>query len=212
MDRGTQKPTGGLGVLIVDADQHDAVMLSEVADEAGFKVVGVASGSRDALRLAEASQPTVALIDHRLPSFDGVRLAGQIRQEHGVPSVIVSKHSDPEHLSRVSGQGEIGGVYGYVLKPLKLEMCRVAVEVALHLFEIDRKQMDRIEQLEESLRNRRTVERAKWAMVSTEGISEPEAHERLQKKARSERRTLISVACEILGEPEPDQEPPHGNG
>jgi response regulator NasT len=78
------------------------------------------------------------------------------------------------------------------------EDLRVAIAVAQQRNAIDDYHVTRIGQLERSLANRRLVEQAKWLLVQNQGMSEPEAHERLQKIARDRRARLAEVAQIVI--------------
>ncbi len=58
--------------------------------------------------------------------------------------------------------------------------------------------MKRIHQLERSLEGRRAIEQAKWKLIQDEGITEPDAHTKLQRVARSMRIPLPDVAKQFL--------------
>ena len=53
-------------------------------------------------------------------------------------------------------------------------------------------------ELEEEVASRRIIDRAKGLLMQGEGISEFEAYHRLQQRAKTERRTLLEVAQELI--------------
>jgi response regulator NasT len=89
-------------------------------------------------------------------------------------------------------------VYGYLLKPVGGDELRVGVGIALQRAAVDQHRAGRIEQLERNLTNRRLVEQAKWKLVEKLKITEPAAHNKLQRVARDRRRPLIEVAKSVL--------------
>ena len=76
-----------LRCLIVDDNEEFLASSARVLESQGLQVVGCASSGDDAMRLAEALRPDVALIDVRLGREDGVELARRFAA--GAPSTRV---------------------------------------------------------------------------------------------------------------------------
>jgi CheY-like chemotaxis protein len=92
-------------VLIVEDDALLAYDLQQVLSRAGHDVVGVASSFEKALRLAEAAQPHLALVDYRLEGQeDGVMVARHLRQL-GTKVIYVTGSADEVRL--IDGRTEI---------------------------------------------------------------------------------------------------------
>ena len=72
------RATGSARVLIVDDNVDAAIMLREVLEARGW-CVEIAHSPQDALVLAAAFVPEVALLDIGLPEMDGYELARRIR-------------------------------------------------------------------------------------------------------------------------------------
>jgi len=68
-------------VLIIDDHQMFVESLARVlADDDRIEVVGVASTAAEGLKLAEAHQPRVAIVDYMLPDQDGVELTSALKE------------------------------------------------------------------------------------------------------------------------------------
>jgi response regulator NasT len=149
---------------------------------------------RAAVELARQDPPDLAILDIRMPEMDGLAAAELLWNEFSVPTIIVSAFSDKRYIESAQ---EIG-VFGYLLKPVSTENLRVTLAIAWARATSHEVQRKRIAQLETTLTNRKIVEQAKWLLIEREGLSEPEAHAKLQRTARNNRRPLIEVALEIL--------------
>ena len=103
-------------IRLVLVDDHQIVRqgLHSILDpDPGFQVVGEAGSGAEALRLIEASQPDIVLLDLRLPDFDGVQLCQQIGcLEPGVGG----GHPDGIHQSAPGRPAVRAGARGYLLK------------------------------------------------------------------------------------------------
>lgn len=113
-----------LRALVVDdeplARDELAFILGEVG---GVEVVGQAASAPEALRLFEETQPDVVFVDLRMPGPDGLALADAIQKRSPeTPVVVVSAHDDG------AARGFDVGVADYLLKPVRLERAKQAVD------------------------------------------------------------------------------------
>jgi DNA-binding NarL/FixJ family response regulator len=101
---------------ILLADDHGIVrqgLRAVLARDKSFEVIGESGDGREAVRLAEALQPDVVIIDISMPHLNGIEAAAQILRANSKTRVIVlSMHSDETYLSRALS----AGVKGYLLK------------------------------------------------------------------------------------------------
>jgi DNA-binding response OmpR family regulator len=82
-------------ILIVQDDFLAAERLRLLLKKAGHVVVGVASGTDDADRLAEEHHPDLAIIDMMLEvDVDGVHTATTLAREHDVKILITTGFPD----------------------------------------------------------------------------------------------------------------------
>lgn len=200
---GTRTDLQPTRILLADDDHLVATGLASAVRSLGYEVVGPAPNGAMAVSLARTEAGGVgvdlAVLDIRMPVMSGVEAARSLWQEWSIPTVIASAYSDDEYVSQAR---EAGGVFGYLLKPITAESLRVAISVAWSRSMTERAQAGRIAQLEQNLRNRQVVERAKWKIVSSLGLSEPEAHSKLQRAARDQRRQLVEIAQQAIDAPD----------
>lgn len=185
-------------VLVADDEHLLASGIANHVRDLGHTVVGIAPDGDVAVQLAREHRPNLALMDIRMPKMNGIDAAMLIYAELGVPSIMISAYSDEENVSHIHSHGEASGVFGYLLKPVTREQLAVQIGVVRQRAAVDAHHATRIGQLENNLSQRRTVEQAKWLLVSKRGITEPQAHELLQKSARDRRRSLLEVAQAVI--------------
>lgn len=102
----TSKP---LTILIVEDEALVATLIGDMLEELGFAVTGIAASGREALALVAEQKPRLALIDIRLAgSIDGIELARQLRQEHGIPAIFLSGDIGPEIARRAQAAQPLG--------------------------------------------------------------------------------------------------------
>ena len=101
-------------VLIAD---DEAVLRAALADlvqsDDSFELVGSARDADEAIAMAEATKPDVALVDVRMPAGGGLRVAEKLR--HLLPQTRVLAHSAVDDRASVVRMLE-GGAVGYLVK------------------------------------------------------------------------------------------------
>lgn len=187
-----------LRVLIADDEHLVATGLASMVIALGHEVVAIAADGASAVDLAREKRPDLSLLDIRMPMKSGIEAAAEIDEQLQIPTIIVSAYSDQEHLDKIKSYGLSGGIYGYLLKPVEREDLRVSMTVAVQRAATERNLADRVHQLEKNLATRRTLEQAKWVLVQKRQFSEQQAHERIQKLARDQRRPIADIAAEII--------------
>jgi two-component system nitrate/nitrite response regulator NarL len=96
-----------------------------IEEQAGFKVVGEASGRNDALELAEREQPDIILLDLSLPGTDGIDLIPELHATAKEARILVlTGVLDPEAHRRAM----LLGAVGVVLKEKAPEVLIKAIE------------------------------------------------------------------------------------
>jgi DNA-binding NarL/FixJ family response regulator len=89
--------------LIVEDDPLQAEGLKSLVEYHGHSVCGIASSADDAVTLAEAAHPDIALIDIGLDGpADGIEAAERIRRAHACRLVFITGRHDPRALARIS--------------------------------------------------------------------------------------------------------------
>jgi two-component system, NarL family, response regulator DevR len=115
-------------VLIVD--DHAVVRIglrSLLSHAAGFRVVGEAGSSAEALALVDQVRPHVVLMDVRLPDGSGVEACRRIKQLHpDVRVVMLTSYSDEEAIVGAV----MAGASGYLLKHADAERLAQAIRDA----------------------------------------------------------------------------------
>ncbi|GAA4262521.1 response regulator transcription factor [Dactylosporangium darangshiense] len=106
-------------ILLAD-DEHliRGALAALLSLEDDLEVVAQAATAAEALSLARALRPDVAVLDLQLPDRDGVSVAATIHEElPACRTMIVTSHGLPGHLKRAL----TGGVRGFLSKTVSAE-------------------------------------------------------------------------------------------
>jgi len=103
-------------IRVILADDH-AVMRHGLRlileQQEGFEVLGEARDGREAVNLAQALHPDVAVLDITMPNLNGIEAARQITDKQpDVAVVVLSMHADESYVLRALK----AGARGYLLK------------------------------------------------------------------------------------------------
>jgi DNA-binding response OmpR family regulator len=99
-------------VLVVDDEARIVKLVRDYLERAGFGVL-VASNGEMALQIARGERPDLIVLDLMLPGVDGLDVCRQLRQESGVPIIMLTARV--EEADRIVGL-ELGAD-DYVTKP-----------------------------------------------------------------------------------------------
>src|SRR3954447_692242 len=177
-------------VLIADDETIIRLDLRALLDSAGLEVCAEARDGIEAVELAEASAPDIAILDVKMPRLDGLEAARRILEGRSLPIVMLTAYGDAEIVARAAE----AGVFAYLVKPFREQDVVPAIQTAqarhAELAEL------RLEAhtLREALEARKAIERAKGILMAKEGLTESEAFERLRRASQRSGRPMKLIA------------------
>jgi AmiR/NasT family two-component response regulator len=181
-------------VVIAEDEAIIRLDLKEMLQEEGFDIVGEAADGEAAVRLALEAHPDLVIVDIKMPGLDGLSAAERIVEADLAPVLVLTAFSQKEFATRAARAGAMG----FVVKPFEKTDLLAAIEVALarhaELAAARRESADLAGRLEA----RKAVDRAKARLMREEKLTEEAALRYLQQRAMHERRSLRSVADEVL--------------
>jgi two-component system response regulator NreC len=103
-------------IRILLADDHGIVrqgLRAVLARDPALEVVGESADGRETIRLTEALEPAIVIMDIGMPHLNGIEATTQIvRSYPNIGVIILSMHSDEAYLLRALS----AGAKGYLLK------------------------------------------------------------------------------------------------
>ena len=95
------RPAERSRILLVEDDYLIALQVETALIDSGFEITGVAASADEALDLATARRPTLAVMDIRLSGRrDGIDAALELFRQLGIRCIFATAHSDPEVVQR----------------------------------------------------------------------------------------------------------------
>ena len=112
-------------ILVVDDNRLVLATLSDGLTRAGYDVYDADNGD-DAILLARAHRPDLALLDIRMEGKSGFDVAQYLRTQCRMPFMFLSAFSDEQTVAQVKALGAVA----YLVKPLDIKQIVPAVEAA----------------------------------------------------------------------------------
>ncbi len=180
-------------ILIADDEAIIRLGLKAMLQELGHEVV-VAMNGREAIQMAEKQLPDLAILDIKMPYTDGLQAAKRISQQRPLPILLLTAFSDTDLIEKATDLP----IQGYLIKPVQPAEITAAISVACKRFEENQELAHRAKQLDEEIKTRKLVERAKGKLME-KGLSEEEAYRAVQLYARKNRMSMREAAGAVLG-------------
>ena len=183
-----------LRILIADDESIRLMSLRKQLAALGHRVVAEASNGEEAVALAAATQPDLAILDIKMPVADGIEAAEQITRARPIPIILLTAYNEAELVERAAQ----ANISAYLMKPVAEEDLLPAITLALIRFRQFEALRREVSDLREALEARKIIERAKGILMRRLDLTEEEAFRRLQRQSQDSNRKLAEVAEAIV--------------
>jgi two-component system, response regulator PdtaR len=181
-------------ILIAEDETIIRLDLRDLLERAGFDVCAEAKDGEEAVQLARAEQPDVAVLDVKMPKLDGIEAARRILDERPIPIVMLTAYGQEELVSRAVE----AGVFGYLVKPFREQDLLPAIAAARARHDELQAVRAEADSLSDALESRKVIERAKGLLMEKEQLSEQDAFARLRKASQASGRPLKAIAEAVV--------------
>jgi response regulator NasT len=185
----------GLKIVVVDDDPVTRLMLKDILEnQFQHQVTGEAATGTDMIREVLAREPDVVVFDIHLPHLNGLDALHQIYEQRIIAAVAITADRNLDLVRRASEEH----VLAFLVKPVEPYQLGAAVLVAWTRFQELAALTAANASLQQTLQNRKIIERAKGLLMQRHHWSEAEAFRRLQRGAMNRRTTMIHLAQTVL--------------
>ena len=184
-----------LKVVVVDDDPVARLFLKETLEtEFGHQVLAEAASGTDMVRTVLRHEPDVVVFDIHLPYLNGLDALHQIYEQRVIAAVAITADHNTDLIRRASEEH----VLAFLVKPVKPVQLGAAVLIAWTRFQELAALTQANATLQQTLQNRKIIERAKGALMKRHRWSEPDAFRRMQRAAMSRRVAMVEIAQAVL--------------
>jgi response regulator NasT len=185
--------TGPLRILVAEDDPDTRALLSDHLARRGHAVSAVADGPQ-LVEAARRDRPDLVITDIKMPGLDGLQAAAEVNREYDVPVILVTGHHEADRLGRAAAPH----VVAYLLKPVRPDELDAAITLGLDRFRQYLRMRQQAEDLQQALRDRKVIERAKGALMHRLRLDEDEGFRRLRRLAADDNTKLVEAARKVL--------------
>ena len=183
-------------VVIAEDEAIIRLDLRETLENAGYEVVADTGKGDEAVKLVSEHKPEVVILDIKMPGMDGIQVAREIAATEDTAVVILTAFSQRELIDEAVDAGALA----YLVKPYQQSDLVPAIEIARRRYQEMRELTDQAKTLEDRLKARKVIEKAKGLLIDSASLNEDEAFRFIQTRAMSERKTMLEVAEKIISE------------
>lgn len=183
-----------LRVLLVDDGAHRVRVIAEALIAQGHTVVGVLA---EATRIDDAVRqlaPDVVMVDAESPTRDTLEHLALLHERSPRPVVVFSEDEAGEAMRAALK----AGVSAYVVQGLSPQRLLPVMQVARARFEQDQALRRELASALAGSGQRKRIEAAKQILMQQLGLSEPQAHRRLQKLAMDRGVSAATLAQQLI--------------
>lgn len=181
-------------VLIISGKSQNAALLSAMLDSSAYRPIDTAQSAGEAKRKILRSAYDIIIIDPPLPDEFGSDFAVDAAAQTSA-GILITVKSDLYEIT--CAKTENAGVLT-LAKPVSQKDFYKAVKLitatSARLLNGEKK----AQKLRDKLEEMKLVSRAKFILMETSHISEPEAHRSIEKEAMDRRLTKREIAEEII--------------
>jgi response regulator NasT len=181
-------------ILVVEDESIVLLDITIMLKDAGFDVVGHARNGEKAIELAHSLQPDLVLMDIKMPKMNGLKASDVISNTFQIPVLLLTAFSQREYID----EAKRANIVGYLVKPITEANLIPAVEIALLQAANTKKYQERNAQLDETLTNRKVIEKAKGIIMKRKNVTEEIAYNKLRRLSMDKQLSMETVARRII--------------
>ena len=191
-----QKALEGKRILIVENDGSQAETLKEQLESVGIDVVGIATNAQEALTLTDALNPALVIMDIHLQDGepDGIEIARMLNDQEPRPILLLSGYSYGAYIERAKSSG----VITYLVKPVTIKELLPSIVLTMDRFREVATLKATVDDMRETLVNRKVIEQAKGLLMEKKGLTEREAFRTLRKKSQEQNKPMAEIARTLV--------------
>jgi two-component system, response regulator PdtaR len=178
--------------------EDDPIVREYIVDvlgrQCGLEIAAVGDSGPAMVREVLAHEPDLVVFDIHLPGMDGLSALHQISERRAVAAVAVTADRNSKLLDRALEDH----ILAYLLKPVDAQQLAFAVRLAWARFNEFRELRSENQSLQQTLQNRKVIERAKGVLMKRHRWAEQQAFRALQKEAMDHRVPMARVAQDVL--------------
>lgn len=201
--KGTELPMAEeISILIAHPDAGVSETLVQAIRELKYHVQAEVNSQQALLDECRRQRPNLIISSVDMRDGSAIDALIKISDENPIPAIVVT---DNDSLKEVEHALE-DHVMAYLLLPIDKDQIQPTIYLVLKRFEQFEALHEEVQDLRQTLADRKIIERAKGVLMSQEQCDEEDAFRKLQRTASDRRTKLVNIANEILATHEASDE------
>lgn len=180
--------------ILVVGDAAGAKALKEKLASAGYDVVGSAATAASAAKLFKSKEPRVLVLNLSADQLETARSMSSLLETRRCPMIAVCASALQECVDAACA----AGACGFLVGPVTGEALSAQIQVSVARFNAFEQILREKAEIAQDLETRKYVDRAKVILIKRAGLTEPEAHRRLQVESQKRRMPIGEIAKRIV--------------
>lgn len=180
-------------VLIAEDNPKTRLFLKNQLELLGYQVEAVSNGQA-AVDMVSEIEPTLVIMDVKMPEMDGIDAAKNISAKRTIPIILITGLSSDEMATKAIESG----VFAYLVKPVTKKQLEPAIKLAMARYDEFKSLKVEVDDLKEAIETRKLVERAKGILMKRCNITEEDAFKLLQTHSQKENKKMREIAETIV--------------
>lgn len=181
-------------IMVVEDESIVRMDISLMLEDAGYRVVAQAGDGEKAVEQAFEQKPDLIIMDIKMPKLNGLKASEIISNRTGTPILLLTAYSQKEFVDKAKE----ANIFGYIVKPVTDSSLIPAVEIALKQAEQSSKFREKINQMENKLKSRKIIEKAKGILMRRMNLPEDAAFQKMRKISMDKQVPLEKIARRII--------------
>lgn len=180
--------------IICGEDKRTLGSIKNTMVSEGFSYIGYIKEPFSILRAIRTHSPQIVIIDLSR-KFTELRPILEVIDEEKLTACILALDLRSDEIFEFINKSS---VMTYITKPVYDEAILQMVDIAMVNFHRVTQYEEKVRKLNDTLENRKLIEKAKWILVEQQKFSESEAYEWIKKRSRDSRTPMRDIANAII--------------
>lgn len=183
-----------LKILVVDDNRGRSAVVERALSEHGHAVMTIQNCDSGLSKQVAEIGPDVIIMDLESPSRDTLEQMRTISRDNPKPVVMFAEDNNSNSIREAIE----AGVSAYVVDGLSDKRVKPLIDVAIARFKEYQSLRDELNQVKNSLEERKLVDRAKGILMKRKQCSEEEAYQLLRRSAMQSNQRIGEVARNLI--------------
>lgn len=184
-------------ILIVEDEPLIAEDISDILQEAGYGIAGIAHNANDAIKILKTNAPALTLLDINIDGeIDGLMLAGIINEKFNIPFIFLTSYTDKPTLAKIA---ELKAS-GYITKPFNDSQLVTNIALGIERYKESSADLSSLEEKEETPKHFFIKKDSRLVKINVEDILYAQAFDNYTYLITSSEKYLVPNTLKKISE------------